>query len=184
MAFTDDPSSPRPTRARLAVGLFALLGFLTSVTVHLLTFVPGLAVTMHSPVVLLHVAMFPPFFALVLALRAEMKGVPSREAKRHLLNVLPRWGKVLVLVTFYYAVVNFGLFMLRTDGAATQRADGSFVISSHGRVVRQISREEAVENEARTARGFSGHWMVFYLLPAMYFLARRPDGERPNGLVS
>jgi hypothetical protein len=26
------------------------------------------------------------------------------------------------------------------------------------------------------ARMFSGHWMVFYLLPALFFLARREPG--------
>lgn len=184
MSIKDDLTVPGLNLTKRALGTLALLGFLASMTVHVLTFVPGFAVTMHSPIWLLHVGIFPPFVALVFALRAEMKGVPPAEAKRHFLGLLPRWGKALFLVAFYYALVNFGLFMLRTGGASAERSGSGYVLTSHGRVVRHVTKEEALENEAQTTRGFSGHWMAFYLLPALYFLTRRQPGRQgPPGLV-
>ncbi|MGO4703257.1 hypothetical protein [Dyella sp. 2RAB6] len=41
---------------------------------------------------------------------------------------------------------------------------------NHGQLIREISATEYAGFKAEEVRGFSGHWMVFYFVPAAYFL--------------
>ncbi len=171
-----DLSAPSwPRWLRRAVGLLAAAGFVASLVVHLLTFIPRATVSLHSWIWWLHVAVFPLVLALILASREGMKGLPRAEVNRRVLRTLPGCARVLLLLALCYAIVNFGLFMLNTDGAVASRSGGGYVLTVHGRVVRHVTEEEARRNEAETARGFSGHWMFFYLFPAAFFLARKKE---------
>jgi hypothetical protein len=183
MRFLDELTSPGPNRTKRAVGLVALVGLVASIAVHVSTFLgTDVAATMNPAVAIpLHVGLFPPFFATVYALRAELKGADGRELMRHLRGMVPIWARVLFLVAFYYAIVNFGLFMVRPGGASVQQRQGETILTEHGRVVRKVTPEEAARHEVLVARGFSGHWVVFYLMPTLFFLARKEReaaGER------
>ena len=97
------------------------------------------------------------------------------------MRVVPIWARVLFLVAFYYAIVNLGLFMVRSGGASVRRREGETILTERGRVVRKVTPEETARHEVLVARGFSGHWMVFYLMPTLFFLARKEReaaGER------
>jgi hypothetical protein len=182
-------ASSGPNRAKRVVGLIALVGLVASVAVHLSTFLGGPFAARVDKVYPLHIGIFPLFFALVFALRAEMKGMngmEKAELKRRLLGSVPHWGKVLFVFAFLYTPVNFFSTMAQTGGASAQQCRGEYVLTSHGRTVRKVTREEAMQHEMLMARGFSGHWMMFYLLPTLYFLARREPaapGERTSRLV-
>jgi len=174
MRLLDELTAPESNGTKRTVGLVALVGFIASVVVHVSTFLgTDVAATMNPAIAIpLHAGLFPPFFAAVFALRAELKGVDGRELKRRLLGIVPIWARVLFLVAFYYAVVNFGLFMVRTGGMSVQQRAGENVLTNHGRVIRKVTAEEAAQHETLVARGFSGHWMVFYLVPTLFFLSR------------
>jgi hypothetical protein len=96
---------------------------------------------------------------------------------RGLAGTLPRWAQVFAAATMAYAMLNFALFFMRTsDGSPQQKPDGSYVLSNHGREVRTLTADALAERKALETRGFSGHWLVFYLMPALYFgLAYRRD---------
>jgi hypothetical protein len=185
--FIDQLTAPGPTRAKRALGGFALVGLVASLLVHLSTFLGAPhAPTMNSPIVVLHIAIFLPIGAMILALRSETKGKDPQEVKRLLLSGVPTWAKALLVVAFVYTPLNFLGTMQRTGGRSAEARGGEWVLTSHGRVVRHVTPEEAAENEALVTRGFSGHWMAFYLVPALFFLARRQPaaaGERRTTLV-
>jgi hypothetical protein len=164
--------------------LVALVGLIASVAVHVSTFLgTGVAATMNPAIAIpLHAGLFPPFFATVFALRAESKGVDGRELMRRLLGMVPIWARVLFLVAFYYAIVNFGLFMVRPGGASFGRRASETVVTEHGRATRKPTPEEVAQHETLVARGFSGHWMVFYLIPTLFFLAR--SDRRTSGAAT
>ena len=174
MGFKDELSSPGPNRTKRIIGRAALMGFIISAAVHLSTFLDTrFAATIDSPFLALHFAIFPLFFAMLFAQRAEMKGMDKREV---LLNVgasVSRWAKVGFIFFFLYTPVNFFRSMFETGGATAHPSETGYVLTNHGRIIRHVTPEEALENMAIQARMFSGHWMVFYLLPALFFLARR-----------
>ncbi len=177
-----DLSAPSwPRWLRRTIGLLAVAGFVASLVVHLLTFAPRAAVSMHSRIWWLHVAVFPLVLALILASRAGTRGLPRAEVNRRVLRSLPGWARLALLLALCYAIANFGLFMVNTGGAAASRSGGGHVLTVHGRVIRQVTEEEASRNEAETARGFSGHWMFFYLFPAVFFLARKEEAPSDRG---
>ena len=131
MRLLDKLASPGSNRTKRAVGLVALVGLIASIAVHVSTFLGAdVAATMNPAIAIpLHAGLFPPFFATVYALRAELKGVDGRELMRRLMRVVPIWARVLFLVAFYYAIVNFGLFMVRSGGASVQRREGETILT-------------------------------------------------------
>jgi hypothetical protein len=174
MGFKDDLTSPGQTRTKRIIGMAALVGFIVSAAVHLSTFLGSrFAATMDSGVLALHFAIFPLFFAMLFSQRAETKGMDKRDVLLNLGASVPRWAKAVIIFFFLYTPVNFFRSMSATGGASAEQSATGQVLTSHGRVIRHVTQEEALENKAMQTRLFSGHWMMFYLLPALFFLARR-----------
>jgi hypothetical protein len=117
---------------------FGLLGFIASAVAH----VYGL-LRFPSPfgswVWALHVAIFPLFFPLVYYANKTKPKDAGRDNVTHLMKRLPRPVRLISNFLFFYAILNFGLFMFQTS---------------------QYPKKE--EPEWLVQRGFSGHWMVFY----------------------
>jgi hypothetical protein len=86
---------------------------------------------------------------------------------------MPRWARYTVKAFFAYAVINFALFFVLSKGGAAEERDGRYVLHNHGEIIRELSPEEYEQQRAYVLRGFSGHWMVFYLVPAVFFRYRR-----------
>jgi hypothetical protein len=86
---------------------------------------------------------------------------------------MPRWARYLVTGLFLYAVLNFGLFFAFTQEGIPDEINGKYVLRQGGRgerpIVRELSRAEYDWENAKILRGFSGLWMLLYLLPALYF---------------
>lgn len=88
---------------------------------------------------------------------------------------------MLVAILFAYAFMNFGLFMEATDGGSPQRSQNGYVLNSHGTVIRALTKVEYDAYRVNELRGFSGHWLLFYALPAFFFLfTSGPSRERES----
>lgn len=156
------------------IGIAALVGLTCAVAVHVLTFI-SVRIDPDMPQVwLLHLGIFVVFLPLVVSLR---RTYGQNLSKAQLCSILPRWANTLVLLTFAYVFVNFVLFFLRTEGGSPEMRDGLYVLQSHGKVIRELSYVEFKLYHAYVLRGFSGHWLVFYLVPSLYFLVRRNNQE-------
>ena len=81
---------------------------------------------------------------------------------------------ILGAVIFVYAIVNFMLFMVATEGGSPTIQDGKYLLLNHGELIREISLEEYSAFKANEVRGFSGHWLVFYYVAAACFLFWKP----------
>ena len=152
--------SPRPQWRPLAV--FGVAGFVLSLAVHGLTYVGVAAQEFSGAVWALHVGVFPLFFPFVWQLRRWQQG--RRLLWRQLLRFMPRWALVAAPVLFVYAGLNFLLAMSHLP----ERTENAIGGSTMG------TREERLY----TARAFSGHWLVFYGLPSLFFLFV-PPAARP-----
>lgn len=150
---SDTDITIRPTYHQTKLGGLALLGFVLSAIVHVLSYV-GVAVPDRFPAAwALHVGIFPLFFPLVLQLR-RWTGTQwnwwAGSGMRQLLRFFPAWAYALVIILWIYVPINF------------------FYAAGFLDVVRGNGHTGAL-SPVMTARAFSGHWLVFYLLPALYF---------------
>jgi hypothetical protein len=173
-----DPSLPSRPAVRRALLILAAVGFMLAAAVHLAA-VLGLDLTggRTAPFVALHVGIFPLFFAALLALGGELRGVPTAEKPKRILGLVPRGWRYLVAALFYYAAANFVLFMLASGGGSPHQHGDAYHLVRHGRVVRALTREEYEAAKVWVVRGFSGHWLVFYLVPLLVFGVVRRRGD-------
>jgi len=163
-------------RARASLtgwGAYAAVLLLVSAVVHAGTYL-GYTLTPNTPLFFaLHVGIFPVFIALV---RQSRDWQPERSGPfglrypqldwREWRPFLPRWAPRVVAILWAYAIANF-LF-------------ASIHLPSHA--------STALLTQVQTmylARMFSGHWMVFYALPLLFFtyvpLSGASDNPRPDG---
>ena len=145
--------------------LLAILGFTASLVVHLSTYLgaPPLGMGQVWP---LHIGIFLVFIPVVLAQprnakTAEAEGPRGAAAQ---FAYAPRWMRAVLGCCFVYAIVNFLIFICIAPGRGETISfhEGRYAVLHHGEVVRESTEEEYHRQEATIARGFSGHWMLFY----------------------
>jgi hypothetical protein len=175
----------RLAQFRLACLIFAVLaaaGLVASAAVHFSTFTGVDPLDLAPCVWVLHVGIFVVFIpAIYLANRAKTGKSQSLAAE---FPHAPRWMVWMTGLFFAYAFVNFAVFIfLMREGSPHQREDGTYALTDHGRTVRAISEEEFHRRQGYLARGFSGHWMLFYSasLLALVSSLRTPRGGRREG---
>jgi hypothetical protein len=157
---------------RYALGSLALVGFLASLIVHFQALM-GIDVASSVPSVwFLHGGIFVVFLPFVLLSRKDFTGNKSLFA---MAKGLPRWVAALGGVIFVYAIINFAVFMVNTDGGSPVAENGRYLLMEHGKLIREITATEFAAFKANEVRGFSGHWLVFYFVPAAYFLFWKPS---------
>ena len=138
-----------------------VVGFVASLAVHFATF------TDYAPpgaVIVLHVGIFVAFVPVVFAVKTWAEGrdydfsdFGSQWAfQKDLLSLIPGWQKVAVVLLMTYAAINFFLEVT----PIVEDANGGF-----------------------SFRGFSGHWLFFYFVSAVFarrFLAIRQQVVPPH----
>jgi hypothetical protein len=63
------------------------------------------------------------------------------------------------------------------EGGSPSVENGNYYLHNHGQKIRDLSKEEYQRFSAYVVRGFSGHWMLFSIIPAAYFLTAYPKLE-------
>jgi hypothetical protein len=172
----------RALSPRQYFSLFAFLGFGISLVVHLLTFL-GLNLSERAPWIwLLHVGMFVFFIPLVFSRFNRSSRNSRSDFWQRFFAPMPRWARALVKGLFVYVPINFLLFFALSYDGTPDINNGKYILRRGGRgetlvVVREISKEEYDLRQDRVVRGFSGHWMIFYIAPALYFWFPRNKKE-------
>jgi hypothetical protein len=158
---------------RSSVGVVALVGFVLALVTHLLALAGvDVAARVHY-VWLLHVGIFVVFIPFVICVRMDFGSPPAMSQIR---ATLPHWASVCGIAIFAYALVNFLIFMVGTEGGSAEIRDGKFLLLNHGTLIRELTAAQYAAFQLNDIRGFSGHWLVFYSVPAAYFLL----GDRSN----
>jgi hypothetical protein len=138
---------------------FAAAVLTVSLVVHVSTFLGVDPMDKWPGVMLLHLAIFPPFIAAIHY--ANRIGGRKQGRQDRVVNSAPRWLRILSGVFFAYALVNFATFIILVEGGGPHERDGKYYLTSHGRVLRELSEAEYHRQQAYVVRGFSGHWMLF-----------------------
>lgn len=152
--------------------VYAVLGFLTSVGIHLLTFQPDSTIGELPYVMFLHVAAIGAVFGLVFVMNQE-----KWDRQTFMREVLVRqvWPLVVLVLLMVYAVINF--FGSIGQGGQADIRDGKYVLHYRGKVLRTYPNKavylEAKRNIARkTTRGFSGMWIFFFAATGVILIAQ------------
>jgi hypothetical protein len=157
----------------------AALVLVISLSVHLMTFSSIDPMRAIPGVMLIHIAIFPPFIAAIVYAK---KINPSNQ--NDVWKLAPQWMQRMSAVFFVYGIVNFIIFLILVHGGGPQIRDGKYVLADHGHIIRQLSEPEYHQMQAYVVRGFSGHWMLFSsaaltILTAVYIArSNQPSTDR------
>lgn len=181
----------RPPTWLLAVTIPVSAGvFAAAIIVHLSTFTDLGLMHRFPAVMYLHLAIFPPFIVAVWAGNeaqrravAEKKRLEPDETeddgeerpkrKEEGPNNMfpfgaPKWCTGLAGLFGTYALVNFLIFMIWIPATPVRGREGDTVFrakKSGGTV--EVTEKEYREMQNWELRGFSGHWMIFSLVPVL-----------------
>jgi len=160
---------------RQAFAIFGFVGFFASLLVHLTTFF-GIDLSRSVPWVwVLHMGIFVLFIPMLI-----VQGVkPKKDYWNKLLADMPRWAGYALKFFFVYVPINFLLFIFLARGGVPEERDGKYVLNNHGTITRELSEVEYEWQKAYVLRGFSGHWMIFYLAAALVLLYKKSEPESP-----
>ena len=147
----------RPRARANGLSIYGAVGLIVSGIVHFGSYI-GHTIRPENPLFwLLHIGIFPLFFALVFRMRAWQTsrpgvfGFPRAQLRwRELIGYIPVWVLPLVVMLFAYVMVNF------------------FLATSH-LPQRGATTTESPAQAMYTVRAFSGHWLIFYALPTLFF---------------
>jgi len=164
------------------LGWFAATGLLLALIVHGLTFLPLNVAIEEFPVVwALHLGIFVvciPFFLSVM--KAARSGLI-----RSWWSVFPWWAIAVIIAATIYTGANFTFSVVEAPKQGKPEIqNGQFVLVSPGQTIHAISEQEYYLRRNYSVRGFSGHWIFFYLIATLYFwfgIRAQPSSTSPTG---
>jgi hypothetical protein len=65
--------------------------------------------------------------------------------------------------------------MVGAEGGSPTIRDGQYLLLEHGKLIRELTASEYRALQTNEVRGFSGHWLVFFFVPAAYFLGNKSN---------
>lgn len=151
---------------------FALTGWILGLIVHILS-LADIDITEKVPFVwLLHVGIFVVWLPVVLDLKKneelqeyQQSGMLNRMNPIGFYKIIfketPTWMAILAGAGFFYAFINFMLFMASKGGTPSIK-DGHYILQNHGQLIKTLTEQEYLHYKANEVRGFSGHWILFY----------------------
>jgi|JI9StandDraft_1071089.scaffolds.fasta_scaffold106018_1 hypothetical protein len=145
--------------------IFSCLGLIMSILTHFaLQFGVNIQDYPVSPS-LLHIGIFLTFAPSLILFMSKNKNETDEKGKKLGLRILYRDSpKVLIglaFVIYLYAILNFFIFMGSMSGSPARQGE-KYILSNHGKLIREITFEEFKLYQRKEAIGFSGHWMLFY----------------------
>ena len=146
------------------IGGVAFVGFCLSLAVHIAALLGDDVFSRQPEALLLHLGIFLVVLPLIFVERRRRARLQTTLRER-----APRAVAVIAGALAIYAIVNFLTFIATGYEGGPEIRDGKYVLLSHGRFVRELTLAQYVAARASEARGFSGHWMVFYFVPFAYF---------------
>ncbi len=147
----------------------AASGFVVALFIHLLTVLGVNYFAEHNATFVLHFLIFIPFIGMIIHSREGTSTAGKTAYFKDLLKGIPKPMKALAIGVFIYAGINFMYSVTLLSEGSPVIQDGNLVLLDHGRYVRELSESEFFELKRAGLRAFSGHWLVFFLVPALYF---------------
>jgi hypothetical protein len=163
-------SSPEPRDGRF-LGVLGLAGALVALLAYASTFARFAVHDVYTfCFILLGFAAFlvlAPFFLGVWS-------VPGKDWMVGLLSMFPKWAIVLAAVTVVNTVVHIGVYYEFAEYGVPRERAGKYYLETDDRLTREITEEEYYAFGGHFVRGTSSILLAFFLVPALFYLLRRP----------
>ena len=85
-----------------------------------------------------------------------------------ILKAIPKSCLAIFGLFFIYAFINFAMFFVLMEGGSPDVKNGSYYLHNHGKKIRDLTQDEYKRFQAYEVRGFSGHWIIFSLVPTLF----------------
>jgi hypothetical protein len=157
----------------LGLAGLAALGLVASLVVHLAAYFSVQVLAETNTVFVLHIFCLALCF-LTFPFSRRLEKLWGRRAG---LNDSRGKGRKLLHVLGGYALINSMLFLaicLIKGEMRVWEKNGKYYRKGSSIEEREITREAYVSHKLRAVRGFSGHWMVFFAWPMVFFVNLRP----------
>ena len=154
--------------------VWATAGFVASAALHLATFTPLEPPVGDAPALALFAGAFVPLLAMLARLRRARAPIVSAGrfrvySWRALASLVPERIRVLAFGMILYVLMNLVLSLALGGGATATVSDGKLYLAEAGGGRREVSREEYAAHRRLTGRLLSGHLLLFFLVPLIYF---------------
>jgi len=150
---------------------FAVTGWILGLLVHLLSLM-DFDVTQQLPYIwLFGIGIFVAWIPAVIKLKHNKKLEALKNASlikrmnpffslKLVFENTPTWLTIIAIGGFFYACINFILFIQVMPGQA-EINNGHYYLQSHGHIIKTLTEQEYHHYQALALRGFSGHWLAF-----------------------
>ena len=159
----------------LALFWLATAGFMASLAVHITAYFSHRVLAERNGVFVLHILCLA-LAALTIPFTKRLEKVWGKR-KNHGTTFAARHQEKIFMVLGAYALINFFLFMgicwFKGESRVWKDEDAFYASGRNGEK-RELTQDEYLQHEARVMRGFSGHWMLFFGWPALFFLNLKP----------
>ena len=149
--------------------IFSLSGFIAALAIHFLTVLGVNYFALSNYTFILHGLLFIPFFGMIISAKTNYPNLEKGGFNKLLFSNLPLYLNWFTKLVFVYAVLNFIFSISLLEEGSPTIKDGIYILENKGSYVRDISLSEYYSLKRMELRAFSGHWLVFFLLPALYF---------------
>jgi multisubunit Na+/H+ antiporter MnhG subunit len=178
---------------------FSLFLTIISFIVHLSTYI-GIYLlndyyTIFSASYIIHILIFIPFGTMIIKTVFNKDKIkksknekisyfenynPLTLFKKYLPNINPKFG-IIIFALFVYVFINFFASVNKMKNGTADILDGKYVLNNHDKVM-EIDKKEYVEMKYTQIKTFSGHWIVFSIIPFLYFYNNKKKNKKENGV--
>jgi hypothetical protein len=95
--------------------------------------------------------------------------------KKFFPNTEPKIGIYLLLI-FIYVGINFFLSTNKLQDGSPEMLNGDYVLNNKGEIT-LVEKKQYVEMLYYQLKAFSGHWILFSIIPLVYFRDREKAKE-------
>ena len=148
---------------------YSALGFVLSALIQLSTLAGINTLVDTDMLYLLHVAVFPPFIAMVKSAAKKWTSFGVEDLVQAVFGSVPKPALIALAGLGVYTMVNFFLASINLLEGSPYRDNGVFVLKNHGHYVRDLTQQEYLDLKRTELRSFSGFWCFFYAMPYLYF---------------
>ncbi|MCL2294985.1 MAG: hypothetical protein FWC36_09000 [Spirochaetes bacterium] len=154
---------------------FSLLLAIISIIVHGSTYFLNEYYGAYSLVFIIHILIFIPFAIMVLQRKNNFTNISIKSKNPYLsiLRILIPNGNnfiyAIIGIVFLYAFINFfATLFLHVINGVPEIIDGKYVLNRKGEIT-EITQAEYFMQKFHVLRLYSGHWILFSIIPMIYF---------------
>ena len=134
---------------------------------------------------IIHALIFIPFFVMIFGTsfgKNKIEKITFLESfnlkiifKRFFPNTDYEIGIVLLLMLIYVLINFYTSMSILVDGSP-EIIDGRYVLNNHGEIV-EVDKSQYVKMCYTRVKAFSGHWIIFSIIPYIYFRDKEKSKE-------